>query len=271
MPVPGKGQTYTSDGGNGYKNPYTKTKTPSYNEQIYGSYGNPNWSTNPNVKTTTPKTSGYNEQTYGTYGQLWGGGIGNKTVTGNTKTRSTIPDSYGKYNLPSNNPKGGGGSGSSSSATYDGTGVGAGANATWDDIIEKIKALLTQQKTSADAYQKSLYEQALETARQSALNNQRQANRNYYAQNRRIGEMYGNDRSGMPMTQRFAAYSNLNNALAANDRDYANAKQTALTNYNSGLANNASTLAQGWYNYVLPVYTNRQQAIDNLNFYKSTL
>ena len=271
MPVPGKGQTYTADGGNGYKNPYPKNTTTA---PLYGSnYGG--------------AAAGNTGSNLGLYGSNYGGAatggfkptttstktsIGDRTVTGNTKTRSTIPDSYGKYKIPSNNPKGGGGGGgSSSSATYDGTGVGAGANATWDDIIEKIKALLTQQKTSADAYQKSLYEQALETARQSALNNQRQANRNYYAQNRRIGEMYGNDRSGMPMTQRFAAYSNLNNALAANDRDYANAKQTALTNYNSGLANNASTLAQGWYNYVLPVYTNRQQAIDNLNFYKSTL
>jgi hypothetical protein len=33
-------------------------------------------------------------------------------------------------------------------------------------------------------------------------------------------------------------------------------------------ANTASQLAQGWYNYVLPVYTNRQQNLDDYDYRK---
>jgi hypothetical protein len=68
------------------------------------------------------------------------------------------------------------------------------------------------------------------------------------------------------LSNRARNYQNWQSNLAENQRNYANNDATALANYNMNRANTASQLAQGWYNYVLPVYTNRQQQLDDYRY-----
>lgn len=148
------------------------------------------------------------------------------------------------------------------------SGYSAPAPSYQDDIVEKIKSLLEEQKNQADAYYKTLYEQELNKNQQAWENNRNQINRNYLRAERLINNMYGDAVSGAGLSNRSRNISNWNNSLAENQRNYTNNDATALANYNNGLTNNASTLARGWYNYVLPVYTNRQQNIDDYNYRK---
>lgn len=135
-----------------------------------------------------------------------------------------------------------------------------------DDTVDKIKQLLDEQKKQADAYYKTLYEQQLASNRSAWENNRNQINMNYARTNRYLNNMYGDAISGTGLSNRARNYQNWNNNLAENQRNYVNNDATALATYNNGLANNASTLAQGWYNYVMPIYTNRQQNIDDYNY-----
>ena len=163
---------------------------------------------------------------------------------------------------------------SSSGPVYETTPVyysNGGSNS--DDIVSKIKDLLNQQKEAADAYYKTLYEQQLSQNREAWESNRNQINKNYMRTNRYINNMYGDAVSGTGLSNRNRNYQNWNNNLTSNNQNRTNNDATALSSYNMGLANNASTLAQGWYNYVLPVYTNRQQNQDNYDYrrYLATL
>lgn len=137
-----------------------------------------------------------------------------------------------------------------------------------DDTLSKIKSLLEEQKKSADAYYKTLYEQQLASNKNAWENNRNQINLNYKKAERYLNNMYGDAISGTGLSNKTRNYSNWNNNLTENERNYANNDSTALTSYNKNLADSASTLAQGWYNYVMPIYTNRQTNIDDLNYRK---
>lgn len=147
-----------------------------------------------------------------------------------------------------------------------GGGGGGGGGGTSDDIVNMIKNLLNEQKQKADEYYKTLYEQQISQIGQQDEANRNQANLNYMRGNRYLNSLYGNGISGQGLSNRVRNNSNWQNNLASIRQNTANNKASALAQYNSGLANNASTLAQGWYNYVLPVYTNRQQWLDNLAY-----
>ena len=132
-----------------------------------------------------------------------------------------------------------------------------------DDIVNKIKSLLEEQKTQADQYYKTLYEQQTAQNKQAWENNRNQINRNFARGSRYLQNMYGDSVSGQGLSNRARNYQNWQSNLAENQRNYTNNDATALANYNMNRANTASQLAQGWYNYVLPVYTNRQQNEDD--------
>lgn len=150
--------------------------------------------------------------------------------------------------------------------TDTGGGSSGGGGGTSDDIVNMIKNLLNEQKQKADEYYKTLYEQQISQIGQQDEANRNQANLNYMRGNRYLNSLYGNGISGQGLSNRVRNNSNWQNNLASIRQNTANNKASALAQYNSGLANNASTLAQGWYNYVLPVYTNRQQWLDNLAY-----
>lgn len=137
-----------------------------------------------------------------------------------------------------------------------------------DDIVSKIKSLLEEQKKAADEYYKTMYEQQVAQINQQAEANRNQANLNYMRGDRYLNSLYGNGITGQGLSNKARNNSNWQNNLTSIRQNQANNAATAKSNYNLNLANTASQLAQGWYNYVLPVYTNRQTQLDNLEYQK---
>lgn len=135
-----------------------------------------------------------------------------------------------------------------------------------DDTVDKIKELLEEQKRQADAYYKTMYEQQLSSDKEEWENARNQINRNYVRTNRYLNNMYGDAISGVGLSNRARNYANWNNNLASNQRNYDNNVASALAQYNNNLANTANTLSQGWYNYVLPIYSNREQNANNMDY-----
>lgn len=135
-----------------------------------------------------------------------------------------------------------------------------------DDTVDKIKELLEEQKRQADAYYKTMYEQQLSSDKEEWENARNQINRNYVRTNRYLNNMYGDAISGVGLSNRARNYANWNNNLSENQRNYDNNVASALAQYNNNLANTANTLSQGWYNYVLPIYSNREQNANNMDY-----
>ena len=135
-----------------------------------------------------------------------------------------------------------------------------------DDIVNQIKALLNEQKAQADKYYQTLYEQQIAQNKQAWEDNRNQINRNYMRGSRYLQNMYGDSISGQGLSNMARNYQNWQSNLASNRQNYTNNDATALSQLNMNKANTASTLAQGWYNYVLPVYTNRQQTLDDYDY-----
>lgn len=146
-------------------------------------------------------------------------------------------------------------------------------SSTNDNIVNQIKSLLDEQKKQADEYYKTLYEQQIAQNKQAYRANQDQINLNRVRGRNYINQLYGDVISGPGISNRVRNDLNWASNSASNRLNYTNNDASALASYNSGLANNASTLAQGWYNYVLPVYTNRQQTEDDYAYrrYLATL
>lgn len=149
---------------------------------------------------------------------------------------------------------------------------GGGGNSSFhttnDDIVSRIKALLNEQNEKAKEYYKTLYDQQTAQNKQAWENNRNQINTNFMRGSRYLNNMYGDSVSGQGLSNRARNYQNWQSNLASNQQNYTNNNATAQAQYNSNLANTASQLAQGWYNYVLPVYTNRQQLQDDYDYRK---
>ena len=137
-----------------------------------------------------------------------------------------------------------------------------------EDIIGKIKSLLEEQKRAADEYYKTMYEQQLSEINQQAENNRNSANLNYMRGDRYLRSMYGNNISGQGLSNRARNNSMWQNNLSSIRQNQANNQATAKSNYNTNLANSASQLAQGWYNYVLPYYSNEANQLRNIELQK---
>ena len=189
-----------------------------------------------------------------------------QTVIQNNNTKAALRNTA----TPTGGSGGGGSSsgGSSSGGSSGGGGGGSSVSSAADyenKIIEQIKSLLTEQKSQADAYYKSLYEQQINKNKLDYEANRDQINVNRERGDRYIRNLYGvNPNSGQGITNRVRNNQNWINNLATAKQNYTNNDATALSSYNLNKANAANQLAQGWYNYVLPVYTNRQNYSDSL-------
>ena len=147
---------------------------------------------------------------------------------------------------------------------YTGGGGGGNANAILgatsmgDDIIGKIRALLEEQNKSANASAEAWYNQLMNQIKGTSRADLDLSNRQYKMDERRYRELHGKDPnsgSGFSNMARITQnWRDRNNAIRMNEEDNS---ATALANYQSALANNASTLAQGWSNYILPYYVNQ--------------
>jgi len=181
------------------------------------------------------------------------------TTASNVKA---IDTRYNYTTTSNNNPSGGGGGGSSSG------GGGSGGDYSYsggssDDILNQIKSLLQEQQEASKKYYETMYNQRMNEINQESTKNRNLINTNYKRGERYLNNLYGNTDSGTNWTNRARNNQNWISQLAANRENTASLKDSAAASRDLGLANAASTLAQGWYNYVLPVYTNRQNTLDD--------
>lgn len=170
------------------------------------------------------------------------------------KNGLTLPSSYlVKKDEVKDEPRGytGGGGGGNANAIIGATSMG-------DGIIDQIKALLEEQTRASNASAKAWYDQLMNQIKGTSRDDLDLSNRQYKMDERRYREIHGKDPdSGSGYTNRARITQNWrdrNNAIRMNEADNS---ATALANYQSALANNASTLAQGWSNYILPYYVNK--------------
>ena len=141
--------------------------------------------------------------------------------------------------------------------------AGGSSHSATDDIVSMIKSLLEEQKAQADQYYKTLYDQQIAQNKQAYESDRNQINTNYMRGQRYLNSIYGDNASGQGLSNRARNSQSWQSNLASARQNYTNNDATALSQYNMNKANTASQLAQGWYNYVLPVYTNRQQNEDD--------
>lgn len=175
--------------------------------------------------------------------------VGADTALRVAKSQSSPTPSY----------SGGGNSGSGYSApSYSGGGS--------DDILNQIKSLLKEQQEQANKYYQTLYEQTVAKNRQDWETNRNQINKNYMRGRNYLNQLYGDSSTGPGISNQARNYQNWQSNLASNRQNYTNNDATALSQLNMNKANTASQLAQGWYNYVMPIYTNRQQNIDDYDY-----
>lgn len=150
------------------------------------------------------------------------------------------------------------------SPTYDGGYSYSGSSS--DDIINQIKSLLKEQQEQANKYYQTLYEQQVAKNNQDWEANRNQINKNFMRGRNYLNQLYGDSSTGPGISNQARNYQNWQSNLASARQNRTNNDATALSQLNMNKANTASQLAQGWYNYVLPVYTNRQQTLDDYDY-----
>ena len=137
-----------------------------------------------------------------------------------------------------------------------------------DATLEKIIGLLNDQYDASLAKYKTQYENELANNRSAWENNRNQANLDYMRTDTALKNMYGDAVSGAGLSNRSRNMSSWNNKLSDIRSDYTNADANSLTAYNSNRSNAANVLAQGWSNYVMPIYTNEVANADNMDYTK---
>ena len=194
----------------------------------------------------------------------------NRTAV-DSQTGKAVGTAASAYNTPAYVPPSGGsdtGSKGSSTTTsaaqsvpisvYDGKST--------DDIVNEIKRLLQEQEQASKDYYDTWLAQTKEKNRQDYEASRNGIIKNFMLGQRYLKEAYGDGNiSGRGLSNQARNYQNMQSNLAQNRQNYINNDSTAQAQRDQGIANAASTLAQGWYNYVLPVQTNRQIAQDNLD------
>ena len=205
----------------------------------------------------------------GTYGNNSAGNSISNGVKGgapsyiqyNANGKVTDTRNFSTASAPKTDTGGGGGGGSSYSGGSGGDYSYSGGSS--DDILNQIKSLLQEQQEASKKYYETMYNQRMNEINQESTKNRNLINTNYKRGERYLNNLYGNTDSGTNWTNRARNNQNWISQLAANRENTASLKDSAAASRDMGLANAASTLAQGWYNYVLPVYTNRQNTLDD--------
>ena len=148
-----------------------------------------------------------------------------------------------------------------------GGGGGYSSGGGGSNIIDTIKSLLAEQQEAAKKAAEARWKQADELAKQNYEGN-RDALNVYKEKGERWVRNKYSPYSGLGISASIANNQNWLKNLASNRQNYSNNQSTNLATYNTELSNAANTLAQGYYNYVLPYYTNEAVNDRNLEFRK---
>jgi hypothetical protein len=148
---------------------------------------------------------------------------------------------------------------------YSGGGGGGGTDYE-SGILDQIKSLLREQQEASKKYYETMYNQRMNEINTQSENNRNLINKNYKRGERYLNSLYGNTDSGTNWTNRARNNQSWLSQLAQNRENATGLRDSAAAQRDLGLSNAANTLAQGWYNYVMPVMTNRQNYSDSLAY-----
>lgn len=144
-----------------------------------------------------------------------------------------------------------------------------------DDLLAKIKARLGEGETRLNDYYKSLYEQALTNSKQTWEDARDAASRRMMRTDRYLKNLYGSNLSGSGLSNFSRNYTQWNNSLNALQRERNMRDAESLGTYNKNLGEVANYYSNALDNYVLPVYTNRlnnlEEAEQQLKMYDMQL
>ena len=253
----GKGQTYTSEGGNGYKNPYSGNSNYGNN---YGTNYNPrsaytlptantsNWTadqaqrqkqtaggTAPAINTKSSSGTGIGDRIVNNPGEKIPEGYATRVVG---KLRGSDDDSGnpGTKAVASDSGSGGGGGGSVSSYTPN------------DSYLQKYLDLLNQAYQGYRNAQDELLKQRLAQADFDAMESRERNNMNAKLAERRVNNIYGSMNNGARNASASRVWANWLNGGSNIERDRLNSRQTHQINYTNALANNDLNYANTMYN-----------------------
>lgn len=191
-----------------------------------------------------------------------------------SKTGKAVGSAQGAYNsttsnnYPSNGSSSGGSDGGSSGGSYPEYSSSYSSSADYsqesNDILQTIMDLLKGQQEKAEQAYKAQLEDEYAKNEQLHRSNANQINLNRERATRYSRGLYGdsgtNDTNNARIANAWASGHNENN------RNLATNNSESLQRYNTNLSNAYNTLASGYSNFVLPVYTNRQQYLDELKY-----
>ena len=212
--------------------------------------------------TALPGTYGSNAKSVGAGNQIGSGAPSYLRINSSGKVTDTRDFSYTPTPKPVAPRNDSGGGGNSGGGGYSAPSYSGGT----DDIVNQIKALLQTQQEQANKYYQTLYEQQVAKNNQDWEADRNQINRNFMRGRNYLNQLYGDSSTGPGISNQARNYQNWQSNLASARQNRTNNDATALSQLNMNKANTASQLAQGWYNYVLPVYTNRQQTLDDYDY-----
>jgi len=171
-----------------------------------------------------------------------------------------------KNDQPKNN--GGGTIVQTGSSSGGSSGGGGGGSSTPEvnyenELLEKIKSLLSNERQSMYDAAKAAYEQSLLKNSTDSESLSNDANVKRERNDRLIRSLYGPG-MGQGISNRIANHNRWADTLASIKSNRANNDLIALNTYNQNKANADNMYTQGLYSYVMPVYTNRQNYSDSL-------
>ena len=240
-----KSNVYTSSAGTSASTSLPKASSSSSNTKV-----------NPNDYVSNRSTSQGVKNVYQQYG----------IIPSDTPSND---DGGGSRGRGSNGSSGSSGSGSSGDGNYSSSSSYSSnytqAEQQKEDIVQKLKDLLAEQERKAkEAYEAQLQEQYAKN-KELWRSNADQINLNRARAERFSRNLYGEE-SGANNTNMARIGAGWASSHNQNNRNLASNDATALSNYNTNLSNAYNTLASGYSNFVLPVYTNRQNYLDELQY-----
>jgi len=185
-----------------------------------------------------------------------------QTVVQNNSTKAALRNNT----QPTGGGSSGGGGGTTAQAVATSSGGGGSYNSEINyenELLEKIKSLLSSERQSMYDAAKAAYEQSLLKNSTDSESLSNDANVKRERNDRFIRSLYGPG-MGQGISNRIANHNRWADTLASIKSNRANNDLIALNTYNQNKANADNMYTQGLYSYVMPVYTNRQNYSDSL-------
>ena len=149
------------------------------------------------------------------------------------------------------------------------TGGGDYGGGSYDHIdTGEIERRLREEEENRKKQLAEWYEQEKTANRNNYERTRNNMNSQYLTAERRLRNLYGNQITGKGLASRARNYSMWQNNTSDAMQDYMNNDSASLQKYNQNLADVARMNAQGWYNFVYPLWMQQYKYDQEMNYRK---